>query len=200
MVRSFLSVLVFSLVLLAPGTLAAQVSISTGKLQPLGREQALDTLFAELAKAESQIQAQAIQKDIWEIWTYSGSPSIDLLMERSIEAMNSGEFEHALKLLNEMVRLAPTFPEAWNKRATVNYYLGDNTRSLADIAQTLSREPRHFGALSGLAMIFESQGDFINAAIARSRIQSLMPLVGRESPRATEEEKTEEGTGEKTGE
>ena len=200
MVRSFLSVLVFSLVLLAPGTLAAQVSISTGKLQPLGREQALDTLFAELAKAESQIQAQAIQKDIWEIWTYSGSPSIDLLMERSIEAMNSGEFEHALKLLNEMVRLAPTFPEAWNKRATVNYYLGDNTRSLADIAQTLSREPRHFGALSGLAMIFESQGDFINAAIARSRIQSLMPLVGRESPRAAEEEKTEEGTGEKTGE
>lgn len=200
MVRSFLSVLVFSLALLAPGTLAAQVSISTGKLQPLGREQALDTLFAELAKAETQIQAQAIQKDIWEIWTYSGSPSIDLLMERSIKAMNSGELEHALRLLNEMVRLAPTFPEAWNKRATVNYYLGDNTRSLADIAQTLSREPRHFGALSGLAMIFENQGDFINAAIARSRIQALMPLVGREFPRATEEEKTEEGTGKKAAE
>lgn len=177
MAHSFLSVLVFSLALLAPGTLAAQVSVSAGELPHLGREQALDTLFAELSKAETQSQARAIQEDIWDIWTHSGSPSVDLLMGRSIEAMDSGELEHALELLNEMVLLAPAFPEAWNKRATVNYYLGDSTRSLADIAQTLSREPRHFGALSGLAMIFDDQGDFVNAAIARSKIRSLMPLL-----------------------
>ena len=114
-------------------------------------------------------------------------------MERSVEAMNSGELEHALKLLNELVLLAPAFPEAWNKRATVNYYLGDSTRSLADIAQTLAREPRHFGALGGLAMIFEDQGDFVNAAIARSKIRSLMPLVGKESPEVTADGKTEKG-------
>lgn len=198
--RSFLSALVFSLALLAPDTLAAQISFSAGELRPLGREQALDTLFDELAKAKTQSQAKSIQDDIWEIWTYSGSPSVDLLMERSVEAMNSGELEHALKLLNEMVLLAPAFPEAWNKRATVNYYLGDSTRSLSDIAQTLAREPRHFGALSGLAMIFEDQGDFVNAAIARSRIRSLMPLVGEESPKANGEEKTEEGMEKKTEE
>ena len=181
MVRSLLLFLACSLTLLAPDTTAAQVS--RGEFAAPTREQALDTLFNALAKAETAGQANAIQREIWDIWTQSGSPSIDLLMERSIEAMDSREFDHALELLDEMVLLAPEFPEAWNKRATVLYYLGDGDRSVADIAQTLSREPRHFGALSGLAMIFEERGDFINAAIARDRIRSLMPLVPEEPPK-----------------
>lgn len=193
MVRPLLSVLVFSLALLAPGASAAQVSVSEDVSPPLTREENLDILFDELARAETPGQAETLQRKIWDIWKQSGSPSIDLLMERSIEAIDSKDFSHALELLDEMLLLAPEFPEAWNKRATVHYYLGDNTRSLSDIAQTLSREPRHFGALSGMAMIFEDQGDFINAAIARNKIGELMPLLREETPEAATEEKTEEG-------
>ena len=198
MVRPLLSVLVFSLALLTPGASTAQVSVSVDESPPLTREETLDLFFDELARAETPEQAEAIQRRILEIWRQSGSPSIDLLMERSVEAIDSKDFSHALELLDEMVLLAPEFPEAWNKRATVLYYLGDSTRSISDIAQTLSREPRHFGALSGLAMIFEDRGDFINATIARNKVRALMPLLREESPETATEEKTGEGTGKET--
>ena len=198
MVRPLLSVLVFSLALLAPGASAAQVSVSLDESPPLTREETLDLFFDELARAETPEQAEAIQRRILEIWKQSGSPSIDLLMERSVEAIDSKDFSHALELLDEMVLLAPEFPEAWNKRATVLYYLGDSTRSISDIAQTLSREPRHFGALSGLAMIFEDRGDFINATIARNKVRALMPLLREESPEAATGEKTGEENGKET--
>lgn len=200
MVRPLLSVLVFSLALLVPGASVAQVLVSEDTSPPLTREQNLDILFDELARAETPGQVEVLQRKILDIWKQSGSPSIDLLMERSIKAIDSKDFSHALELLDEMLLLAPEFPEAWNKRATVHYYLGDSTRSLSDIAQTLSREPRHFGALSGLVMIFEDRGDLINAAIARNKVRALMPLLREESPEVATEEKTEEGAEKETEE
>ena len=60
--------------------------------------------------------------------------------------------------LNVIYLLRGEFAEAWNARATAYYMAGEFGPSVADIARVLTLNPRHFGALSGLAMILEESG------------------------------------------
>jgi tetratricopeptide (TPR) repeat protein len=73
--------------------------------------------------------------------------------------MEAQQMDVALKLLDAVIKLRPDYVEAWNRRATLYYMQNDYARSLADIAQVLAREPRHFGALAGLGMIMQDLGD-----------------------------------------
>lgn len=118
----------------------------------------LDTLFLKLKKAGSTKVAKAINHAIQLRWLESGSDTVDLLMQRAMQAMDSKDYPLSLDLLDSVIDLRPGFAEGWNKRATVYYLMEDFGRSMGDIEQTLKLEPRHFGALSGLASIFRYLG------------------------------------------
>ena len=92
---------------------------------------------------------------IWREWSKSGSKSIDLLMTWATRAMGMNEPAKAMDMLNQVVALAPDYAEGWNRRATLHYTQSNYSLSLADIERTLALEPRHFGALSGLAAILQ---------------------------------------------
>ena len=120
----------------------------------------LDTLFERLKRDPKESSASAIAKEIWREWSLaSGSDSINLLMRWATRAMQAKEFAKAQDLLDEVVVLAPTYAEGWNRRATLYYYMEDFGRSIVDIETTLALEPRHFGALSGLAAILQQTGN-----------------------------------------
>ena len=85
------------------------------------------------------------------------------LLGQAMKASSAAENETAIHILDSLIKVHPDFMEAWNKRATVYYMLGNYEKSVADIAQVLDREPRHFGALSGLGMIRQKQGDLAAA-------------------------------------
>ncbi|WP_209006255.1 tetratricopeptide repeat protein [Stappia sp. 28M-7] len=118
----------------------------------------LDGLFAELAKVTSDEEARPLVSRIQRIWSRSGSATVDLLMMRAAAAMQAKDYPLALDLLDVTVRLAPEFPEAWNRRATVNYLREDFGRSMVDIERVLALEPRHWGAMSGLGIILRRIG------------------------------------------
>ena len=118
----------------------------------------LDTLFGKLKKAGSAEAAKSINHAIQLRWLESGSDTVDLLMQRAMNAMESKDYPLSLDLLDAVIDLRPGFAEGWNKRATVYYLMQDFGRSMGDIEQTLKLEPRHFGALSGLASIFRYLG------------------------------------------
>lgn len=120
------------------------------------RDGRLDALFERLQETSDPVDAATIQQRIWQIWIESDDAASNQLMRRGMAAMASGDPDSALDAFDELVTLAPDFAEAWNKRATVYYLMGKLDESVTDIQQTLELEPRHFGALSGLALIYDA--------------------------------------------
>jgi len=118
----------------------------------------LNSLFEDLGRQSDTAAANRISKKIWNAWTDSGSESINLLMQRVGEAMKGGKNNVALDLLDQVITLAPDYAEGWNRRATLHFTMKEYGRSLSDIERTLTLEPRHFGALSGLAVILQTLG------------------------------------------
>jgi Tfp pilus assembly protein PilF len=55
----------------------------------------------------------------------------------------------------------------------------DYGHALADIRQVLKREPRHFGALAGLGLIFQDIGDDKQALEVYRRALALYPRMER---------------------
>ncbi|ASJ73382.1 tetratricopeptide repeat protein [Granulosicoccus antarcticus] len=117
----------------------------------------LPGLFEQLLDARDDPEVQALENEIWRHWLVAPDPISELLMSRISRAMAVEELDVALRLCNQLVESAPDFAEGWNRRATLHYLMGDFNSSVADIGETLIREPRHFGAISGLGLIFMRQ-------------------------------------------
>jgi Flp pilus assembly protein TadD len=100
-------------------------------------------------------------------------------MGRAKTAADNKDFDLAIRLLNAIIDIRPDFTEAWNRRATVYYTKKDFGRALADIHEVLAREPRHFGALSGLGIILQELGDEKHALDAFRRALAIHPHLER---------------------
>lgn len=135
----------------------------------------LEALFSSLSKADSDASAGRIARKIQMIWLESGSDTADLLMARAGRALKGGDLPLALDLLDTVVTLEPDFAEGWNRRATVFYMQRDFGHSLVDIERTLALEPRHWGALSGLAIIQRRLGQEQRALATFKRAVEINP-------------------------
>jgi len=145
----------------APTAPGPRASKPPGKEQPPPppRAATLDDLFERLVRTKDESEAKGITASIQRRWLRSGSDTADLLMSRAMQAVEAKDQALAIEILDRVVVLQPEWAEGWNKRATVFFMLGDVTRSMADIRETLAREPRHYGALAGLGIILQSNGD-----------------------------------------
>jgi tetratricopeptide (TPR) repeat protein len=135
----------------------------------------LDTLFSGLKIAPDEESAKAIEDRIWAVWTASGSDTCNLLMSRAKSAIDGKDYDLAIKLLNAIIAIKPDYVEAWNRRATVYYLKDDIAHSLADLSEVLTREPRHFAALSGLGLILQDIGDDKHALEAYRKALAIDP-------------------------
>lgn len=116
----------------------------------------LDGLFDRLETTADDAEAGTIEQQIWQIWMESGDLQVQTWMRQGVVAMSLQRLDLALDRFDRMVERAPEFAEGWNKRATVHYLMGDYSASVYDIQRTLDLEPRHFGALSGLGLIYDA--------------------------------------------
>ena len=131
-------------------------------------------LFEELQTSNTQ-ETKIIEREIISFWMDSGSADINNLLGQSIAYMNRGDYNASLKILNDIVTDAPGFAEGWNIRATLHYLMRNYELSIIDINQTLELNPKHFGALNGLAMIYENTGKKIKALEAYEAVYRLSP-------------------------
>lgn len=150
--------LVRSLARLVPALLFALALSSPGLADETADRAALDQLFAELRVAPDAETAHAIDQKIWTYWT---TPSNTQLAQRMVDVMDArgmGNLKLAIDLLNQLVLDYPDYAEGWNQRATLYFMVGDYEASIADCGRVLELEPRHFGALSGRAMMYLQMG------------------------------------------
>jgi tetratricopeptide (TPR) repeat protein len=137
----------------------------------------LDKLFDDLKRERNEAAAQRIANFIREEWTRSGSATIDLMMQWSATAMEEKRYDVALDFLDQITVLAPDYAEGWNRRATLHYMMGSYAMSMSDIEHVLRLEPRHFGALSGMAAIFKTYDMKEPALDAFQRVLNVYPML-----------------------
>ena len=154
-----------------------------------GRRATLDDLFSRLAASKDEDEAKGIANLIERRWSRSGSDTADLLLTRASDAMQAKEHALAVELLDRVIALQPDWAEAWNRRATAIFLLDDTASSMADLRQTLAKEPRHFGAWAGLGHIYMAAGDkaraleaYRKALALHPHIESVKPLVEKLTP------------------
>lgn len=166
------------------GISAAQPAAQPGETAPQeaplpeNRQQALELLFERLANEEDERNGERIAVQIRNIWSASGSDSMDLLLRRGRSAMEAEEYGQARAHLAALTRLAPDFAEGWNAYATLHYLEKDYWTAVSHIERALALEPRHFSAMSGLALILE-RVDRPDAAMKTwRRVEALYPGLG----------------------
>ncbi len=140
------------------------------------RAQQIDDLFARLETVKAQEDGDEIVGQIWKLWQQSGSPELDAAMQHAVLVMGQVP-ALAMPILDDIVARKPDWAEAWNKRATVLYLMGEYDRSLADIDRVLALEPRHFGALAGMGLIRIEKGETREALAAFRRALAVNPFL-----------------------
>ncbi|MFT7471575.1 MAG: Flp pilus assembly protein TadD [Kiritimatiellia bacterium] len=132
-------------------------------------------LFAVLQETVNVRTIQVTESQIWEIWLQHANADVAQLMLVGTQRMNTQRYAEAMVVFNRLTESFPDYAEGWNKRATLHYVLGNLDESVSDIEKTLELEPRHFGALSGLGMVFIQRKELSKAKRAFEDLIEVHP-------------------------
>ena len=153
------------------------ILFSFNQLKAEDRKNQLNKLFNELKIKNAELVYGTEQK-IWEIW--STHPSDQFLTTRLAEGsklVRNKQLVNAVNIFTEVIEKDPTWAEAWNKRATVLYMLGDYQGSQNDIDKVLKLEDRHFGALAGQGLVNIKLENYEKAIKSYEKAQEIYPAM-----------------------
>ena len=135
----------------------------------------LKDLFADLYNVQDISQQNKIVSDIWAEWMKIDNPESQKIMDMVPYFFQTRNYDEAIEALSYVIEKEPDYSEAYNKRATFYFMMGDFENSMRDIESTLALEPRHFGALDGMSRILISYKKFDQALKVYEEMMSLMP-------------------------
>lgn len=154
-----------------------ELALAAMNAEPPGDTPELDELFASLRVADGTRRRSEIAQRIWAVWCSHEDVEAAQAMQTVMGAFDYGDLASAAQTLDAMIGRWPDWAEAWNKRATLHFVEDRHAESLDDIAQTLAREPRHFGALAGFGQICLAAGELTSALLVFERLLVVDPGV-----------------------
>ena len=138
----------------------------------------LDKLFLKLKKEQNINIASKIENKIWKLWiTHPTEQNLTDLLAKGSSYMSENQLDNAHKVFSKVIELDPNWAEAWNKRATVLYLMGNYQLSQNDIDKTLSLEKRHFGALSGQGLVQSALKNYEIAINSYIEVHKIYPSM-----------------------
>jgi len=143
-------------------------------LAEIGKPEDLPLLHTRLFDEDSRVRDTA-EAAIWAIWSRSDDAAVDQLFKTGVEQMRSANLKAAVETFSRIIAMRPEFTEAWNKRATVYFLLGEDDLSLKDCDEVLKRNPRHFGVLAGYGQIYVRKHDLQQALEYFERALAVNP-------------------------
>lgn len=143
-------------------------------LAEVGRQEDVGVLQARLFDDDEEVRASA-EAAIWAIWSRFGDEATDELFTRGVAQMREGDLQKALQTFTDVIAAKPDFTEAWNKRATIYFLIGDDVNSLKDCDEVYKRNPQHFGVLAGYGQIYLRNGDLQRALDYFERADAINP-------------------------
>ena len=103
----------------------------------------LDKLFNELKINNAKVAA-IIEQEIWALWsTHPTDQKLTARLEEGSQFVRNQQLTKARDIFTEVINIDQNWAEAWNKRATVLYMMGEFQKSQDDIDKVLALEARH---------------------------------------------------------
>lgn len=167
--RSFLAAL------LAFGLATSGLAMALSMAKAAQDDPRLDALFVQLKAETDPARAEAIEDDIWHLWTASGDAGIDRLFSKGREALLRGDMEVALAISTEVTGRAPDFAEGWYMGSTIFYQMRDMEYAFNYAKKAVKLEPRHFPALMGIGVIHMQQRQDAEALAALRQALEVDP-------------------------
>ena len=143
-------------------------------LGAIGGAQAVEPLVAALQDEDWGVRTIA-EHSLWQVWCRSGDASVDALLQEGIHAMERKALTDAVATFTHVIERVPDFAEGYNKRATAYYLMGEYAQAIADCEATVSRNPYHFGALSGEGLCYLALGRLHKAGDAFRNALAVNP-------------------------
>lgn len=137
----------------------------------------LDQLFKELKITNTQ-NSYNIEQQIWKIWsTHPTDEKKTLKLNQGANLMSQNQLFAAIEVITEVIELDPNWAEAWNKRATAYYLVGDYKKSQDDIDKVLALEERHFGAWAGQGLVNIQLKNYEKAMMSYKKAKEIYPSI-----------------------
>ena len=151
--------------------------LSTSFLSANERDTQLDKLFDELKKNTPSLSLQ-IEQQIWMLWsTHPSNQKLTALLDKGSKLVQDQQLNKAIDVFTETIELDPSWAEAWNKRATVFYMVGEFQKSQDDIDKVLKLEKRHFGALAGQGLVNIQLKNYEKAIQSYKKAKEIYPSM-----------------------
>ena len=162
--KQFIIIIIFSLLL-------------TFSVKANEQQKQLEKLFNDL-KINNFSLANSVEQKIWKIWsTHPNSKDLTMMLNIGSDYVNNQKLEKAIETFSDVIDLDPSWAEAWNKRATVYYMVGEFEKSQADINKVLELESRHFGALAGQGLVNIELENYEKAIKSYQQAQEIYPSM-----------------------
>ena len=141
------------------------------------RDDQLNRLFNEL-KINNVALVYGTEQKIWEIWsTHPTDDKLTIELSKGTDLMQGSTLSQSIEIFSDLIELDPNWAEAWNKRATALYLIGDYEGSQKDIDRVLELENRHFGALAGQGLVNIKLENYEKAIESYKRAQEIYPAM-----------------------